>query len=407
MKPRLRHTETRPGIYDSPVILTLSPGHYKLDQIFIQIASYRDTELPLTIESAINNAEHPDRLTFGICWQYDEQTYTDLDIYLNDSRFRINQTYYEHSKGCCWARNQTNLLYEGEKYTLQIDAHTRFAEHWDSRFIKMLQGVESNKPLLSTYPAPFEYIDGEEHRNTDRGMQQMALKRMFRNLTTKCETKKVEDSSIPVPGKFIGAGQIFTLGQFCREVEYDPELYFEGEEISLAARAYTQGYDFFCPNEDLLWHLYQHPMPLHWGDHRDTQQHRAIERLHTLLIGEHTLLGKHGLGKQRSLAEFEAYAQINFQASIDRKPIKTYFKRIIELDYSGIRKRNDYDYWIFTLRNIQDEEIYRQDLFDTNLLSMQTNLLEIDTQLKDEPISYMLWLHTRKNGYLAQHFHEL
>jgi len=378
-----------------------------LDQIFIQIASYRDAELPRTIQSAINNAEHPHRLTFGICWQYDEQTYTDLDIYLNDSRFRISQSYYEHSKGCCWARNQTNLLYEGEKYTLQIDAHTRFAEHWDSRFIKMLQKVDSNKPLLSTYPAPFEYIDGDEHLYTDRGMQPMVLKSMFRNLTTRYKTEKIEDSSKPVPGKFIGAGQIFTLGQFCREVEYDPELYYDGEEISLAARAYTQGYDFFCPNEDLLWHLYQHPMPTHWMDNQDTQHQQAIERLDTLLLGEHTLLGKYGLGKQRSLAEFEALTQINFKARSERKPIKTHFKEIIQLDCSGIRKRNDYDYWIFTLRSVEDEEIYRQDLFDADLLSMQTNTLEIDKHLEDEPISYMLWPHTITNGYLAQHFHDL
>lgn len=377
-----------------------------MDQIFIQIASYRDAELPLTIESAINNAEYPERLSFGVCWQYDEQTYTDLDIYLNDSRFRISQSYYEHSKGCCWARNQTNLLYENETYTLQIDAHTRFARNWDSRFIKMLHSVDSKKPILSTYPAPFEYKDGREYKHTGRGMQQMALKRMFRNLTTRLETKIVEDSSKPVPGKFIGAGQIFTLGKFCREVEYDPELYFEGEEISLAARAYTQGYDFFCPNEDLLWHLYQHPMPVHWTDHRDTQHQQAVDRLHTLLIGEHTRLGKHGLGKQRSLTEFEAYAQINFQACLDHKPIKTHFKRIIELDYSGISRRNDYDYWIFTLRNIQDEEIYRQDLFDTDLLSMKTDTLAVNELLEDQPISYMLWPHSRTKGYLTQQFHE-
>jgi hypothetical protein len=378
-----------------------------LDQIYIQIASYRDTELPLTIQSAINNAEFPGRLTFGICWQYDEQTYTDLDIYLNDPRFRIFQRYYEHSKGCCWARNRTNLLYEGEKFTLQIDAHTRFAEHWDSRFIKMLESVDSDKPLLSTYPAPFEYIDGEVRRCTDRGVQKMALKQLYRNLTTRHNTKTVEDSSKPVPGKFIGAGQIFTLGQFCREVEYDPELYFNGEEISLAARAYTQGYDFFCPNEDLLWHLYEHTMPHHWADHRNTQENRSIDRLHSLLIGDHALLGKYGLGEQRSLAEFEAYAQINFQARIDRKPIKTHFKKNIELDYSGIAERNDYDFWIFTLRSIEDEELYRRDLYEMEFLSMQANTLEIDERLEDKPISYMLWPHTKANKYLAQHFHEL
>ena len=377
-----------------------------MDQVFIQIASYRDAELPRTIASAIKNAQHPARLTFGICWQYDEQTYTDLDIYLNDPRFRISQHYYELSKGCCWARNQTNLLYDGEKYTLQIDAHTRFAEHWDSRFINMLQSIGSDKPLLSTYPAPFEYIDGKEHLYADRGMQQMVLKRIKRNLSTTLGTEILKDDSKPVASKFIGAGQIFTLGQFCRDVEYDPELYFEGEEISLAARAYTQGYDLFCPNEDLLWHLYQHPMPLHWTDHQDTQHKQAIDRLKALLLGEDTRLGKYGLGKHRSLADYEAHVQLNFQACADRKSLETHFKKVIQLDYSGIEKRDDYDYWIFALRSMDDEEIYRLDLRNPQVLSMQAKVLEIDEHLEDAPISYMLWPHTTTAGYLAQHFHD-
>lgn len=378
-----------------------------MEQIFIQIASYRDAELPRTIDSALREAEYPQRLTFGICWQYDERTFTDLDPWLHDSRFRVHQVYYEHSRGCCWARNQTNRLYAGETYTLQIDAHTRFASHWDSRFIRMLKSTTSDKPLLSTYPAPFEYRDGREHRLTDRGVQPMVLKRMRRNLTTRLTTEPIEDSPGPVPGKFIGAGQIFTLGKFCREVEYDPALYFDGEEISMAARAYTHGYDFFCPNEDLLWHLYNHSMPHHWADHRDTQHELSIERLLDLLSGRHQHLGAYGLGSQRSLAEYEQHAGIDFQACLNRQRVKTHFRHTLELDFSGIEARDDYDYWIFTLRDIDEEELYREDLRDTDLLSMHKHHLSLDAHLDDAPVTYMLWPHTPGQGYLAQHIHEL
>ncbi|MEO0367382.1 MAG: GlcNAc-transferase family protein [Pseudomonadota bacterium] len=84
------------------------------DQIFVQIASYRDAELPKTIRSALSNAAEPNRLTFGICWQYDKATYTDLDPYIEDSRFRIDQVYYEDGNGCCWARNRTNYSTAGK-----------------------------------------------------------------------------------------------------------------------------------------------------------------------------------------------------------------------------------------------------------------------------------------------------
>ena len=44
-------------------------------------------------------------------------------------------------------------------------------------------------------------------------------------------------------------------------------LYFDGEEINLAVRAYTHGYDFFYPNRHVLYHLYGHGSDKHWTDH--------------------------------------------------------------------------------------------------------------------------------------------
>ena len=378
-----------------------------MDKIFVQIASYRDVELPRTIESAIESAQYPSRLTFGICWQYDEYTYTDLDGRLCDNRFSISQVYYEESRGCCWARNQTNLLYQGEKYTLQVDAHTRFAQDWDSRYIAMLESIDSDKPVLSTYPAPYKYVDGREQLCIDRGMQRLVMGRMFRNLTTVFKTELVEDGSKPAPSKFLGAGQIFTLGQFCRDVEYDPELYHAGEEINLSVRAFTHGYDFFCPNDDLVWHYYQHPMPHHWSDHGQTQDQQAIARLRTLFVGDHTELGRHGLGTARKLAEYEQHSGTDFKARLYRRREKCHFKREVQLDVSGIDERCDYDFWIFSLRDIDDEEIYRRDIYDKDVLERQTDTLLIDEELEDEAFSYMIWPHTEKDGFLAQHFHEL
>jgi len=373
-----------------------------VDKIFIQIASYRDIELPLTIRSALSSAKYPERLTFGICWQYDEKTFLDLDEFNNDPRFRISQFYYEESRGCCWARHQTSILYRDETYTLQIDAHTRFAQDWDERFIDMFNSINAKKPLLTTYPAPFEYINGDERRYTDRGIQRLILNRMLTNLTTIYKSEVVEDTSKPAPSKFIAAGQIFTLGEFCREVEYDPELYYSGEEISLAVRAYTQGYDFYCPNEDLLWHFYQHSMPTHDGDHQDNQHLQAIERLNTLLVDDHTKLGKYGLGDKRTLAEFEAYAEIDFLQALNRKPVKCHYKANVRLDLSRVEERDDYDFWILALRDIDGNELYRIDLTTDQLPDRQNPFHEFDVELDDQPITYMLWPHTHDNGFLRQ-----
>ena len=93
------------------------------NKIFIQIASYRDVELPMTIKDCIENASKPDNLTFGICWQHGDDE--DLSLYLNDSRFKIISIHYSQTKGCCWARNKIQKLYDNEEFTLQLDSHHR------------------------------------------------------------------------------------------------------------------------------------------------------------------------------------------------------------------------------------------------------------------------------------------
>ena len=63
----------------------------KIDNtIFVQIASYRDPQLLPTLRDMINNADHPENLRIGICWQHSpEDSWDNLDEFKNDSRFRI------------------------------------------------------------------------------------------------------------------------------------------------------------------------------------------------------------------------------------------------------------------------------------------------------------------------------
>ena len=378
-----------------------------MERIFIQIASYRDTDLPNTVRDALAKSEYPQRLRFGVCWQYDEQTYTDMDPCLGDPRFRVADFYYEDSGGCCWARNQTNQLYHGEEYTLQIDAHTRFSPRWDTRYIEMIREIDSPKPVLTTYPAPFETVNGKDKLLTDRGIQRLVLNRIRKDLTTDLKTEPVDRTDRCVQSRFIGAGQIFTLGRFCQEVEYDPDLYFSGEEINLTARAFTHGYDFFCPREDIIWHRYKHKMPTHWADHRSNLHDQAVERLKTLLVGDHRSLGKYGLGEQRSLSEFERSVGIDFRQRLRRKPTPMRFQQTIELDVSRIEDRDDYGYWIFTLKNVDEKEIFRHDIQDQRILRKIVRRLEIDERLEDEPVSYMIWPYVTGRGYQEQHHRDL
>ena len=111
-------------------------------KIFVQIASFRDPQLSLTIKSMLENAKKPKNLVIGICNQYNKDDEFNIDEFRNDKRFKIIDVLDVDSKGVCWARNQVQQLYKGEDYTLQIDSHMRFEKDWDDTLIKMIKQLQ-------------------------------------------------------------------------------------------------------------------------------------------------------------------------------------------------------------------------------------------------------------------------
>ena len=43
----------------------------------------------------------------------------------------------------------------------------------------------------------------------------------------------------PIPARFYSAHFAFTTGKFCEEVQHDPQMYFHGEEPSIATPIVT------------------------------------------------------------------------------------------------------------------------------------------------------------------------
>lgn len=375
---------------------TQIPARAADDRIFVQIASYRDPELPLTIGSAIDNAADPSRLTFGVCWQYDEWTAQDLDQWMDDERFRIDELYYVGSRGCTWARSRIGDMYDGECYTLQIDAHMRFAPGWDVSMIEMLESIDSPRPLLTVYPPAYtRTADGGEELTLGSDVQTLEVQLLRRDLTTRQRGVTAPDHDRCGPSRFLAAGFIFTHGRFLEEVPYDGELYFAGEEISVAARAFTHGYDMRYPTENVVWHLYGHDAPLHWSDHtgHPDLEDRERARLEQLLIGDHRSLGRFGLGEVRTIGDYEQYAGVDFRAASydlgfgERREIQVEF----DLDTTSVEPRDDYEFWVFTLLDRHGHELHRADIRDPEVLSGRKRRIAIDVTSDREPTHYLLW----------------
>lgn len=305
-----------------------------LPAIFVSIASYRDPDCQHTVVDLFAQATHPERIFVGICWQFVPGE--DDDCFIHAPPFpdqvRRLDVHASESLGACWARHQVQSLWQGEDYYFQVDSHMRFVPGWDERLIEMLELCPSSKAVLSTYPLAFtpprELAKDELVTIHPKGFDEHGILAQRSTLTPLDQAPEV-----PTPTAFIGAGLLFASGRIVNEVPYDPHIYFEGEEISLAARLWTSGCDLFQPNAAVAYHDYgRHPdRPRHWKDKIDWADfnEKSRRRVRHLLGAKRTSdedalteIERYGLGTVRTLEEYEAFSGLDFKARLYRgKPL--------------------------------------------------------------------------------------
>jgi glycosyltransferase involved in cell wall biosynthesis len=405
-------------------------------KIFVQIASYRDPQLIPTLKSMLENAKKPKNLRIGICRQYHPDDKFDiLDEYKDDKRFRVIDVLYSESKGVCWARNQVQQLYEGEEYTLQIDSHMRFEKDWDETFIKMIKQLQKKgfeKPLLTAYVSSFNPDNDPTERI--REPWRMAFDRFIPEGAVFFLPETIpgwQNLSEPVPSRFYSAHFCFTVGEFAVEVQHDPEFYFHGEEISIAARAFTHGYDLFHPHKVAIWHEYTRKgRTKQWDDDKNwvsknNTSHKKNRQLFGMDDEEMVDMGKYGFGAQRTLREYEIYSGLLFskravqQYVLDKhyppnptvyetqeeweSSFAQIFKHCIDVGFTQVPEK-DYDFWVVAFHDDKDETIFRKDA-DVNEINRMMNdpdgyckvWREFPTTHK--PKYWVVWPHSISKGW--------
>jgi hypothetical protein len=293
-----------------------------VERIFVQIASYRDPELPWTIHDLFEKAEHPECVFVGVCLQVVPEVDQACEpMATRPEQVRCVRYPALESQGTCWARSVAQKLWEGEEFTLQIDSHTRFVPGWDSKLLATLAACPSEKAVLSSYPAPYYPPDLREE-----GCFYLLVPTEFD------EWGILELGSIKVPlgrapsepvlGALCGGCFLFGPAQILSDVPSDPNVYFVGEEISLAVRHWTHGWDIYHPNTNLLYHCwYRDYRRTHWDDVEswidlDRRSRGRVNRQLALepcddraaVIG----LDPYGLGSVRSLREYQEFSGIDF-----------------------------------------------------------------------------------------------
>lgn len=382
-----------------------------MSEIFVQIASYCDPQLVSTVQDCIDKSKNPKDLVFCIAWQHrpDEK----FGVNKRGSRIEIIDIPYKESKGACWARNRVQQHYDGETYTLQLDSHHRFIQNWDEELILMHNQLKKKgykKPLITSYLPSFNPNNDPNERvqvpwqmNFDRFIPEGAVFFLPASIPNNKNLKE------PIPARFYSAHFCFADGTFCKEVPHDPEYYFHGEEISIAVRSYTHGYDLFHPHKVIAWHEYTRKgRTKHWDDDKtwylkNAKCHQRNRKLFGMDNEKQDIdFDPCGFGTERTLKDYERYAGLCFrlrsvqQYTLNHLPppnpthsteeefqnsFTRIFKHCIDVHKNKILQNLDYDFWAVIFADEHGKEINRQDLTRS----------EIDNILNTTQPYYQIW----------------
>jgi len=293
--------------------------------IFVQIAAYRDLEISPTILDAIEKSSGNYIINFGVHAVYVDESEINIPDLPN---VKYGKSKAPKNIGLGVGRSLAHYFYNGEDYYLQCDSHSRFVEGWDDIAVNSVLNYQAhgiNKPLLTMYPANYWYLSStENHIEKD-----VIVKKNLTNISF--HEKPEQFKSIRIPNqtamgvekgnifvKSVSGGSIFTVGGF---LPFNTDIAFYGEEIWLAARAYTNGFDMVVPDQQYMYHLYYNheqsveinKRKLLWDDY--PVEFQELDKKSKNLIYKVLTEGTQGellLGTERTLAEYGVFAGLDF-----------------------------------------------------------------------------------------------
>lgn len=218
--------------------------------IFLSIASFLDPTLTRTIRSAMDNADNPESLVFGLGLQYWEEP--DLSEF-PESQIRKLSWKPDDRPGIVKIRYEISRLLEDEDYFLEIDSHMRFSPGWDTDLVSKIQEMQQQLGTYKVVIFPLGvYPDG-------------AMTSRFVLDLQESPDGSVTINSLPENGKampakdteiisYMRVGQIFFDARFIREVGLDPRSHYIQEQAYLGFRAFMTGWTVYQYHKDLMNH---------------------------------------------------------------------------------------------------------------------------------------------------------
>ena len=217
--------------------------------IFISIASYEDPSLADTMRSALENAENPDDIVFGLGLQYYD--FPDLSEF-NKNNLRILKYDPDTRPGIVRIRHEISKLMKDEDFFLQSDSHYKFSKGWDKilidKYLEISKNINDSRIILLPM-GPFE--DGTVMSSRFRlELEDSALGHMVTQMIP--ENTREEVSSEYDEVYFGRVGQIFIPKDFISDIGLDSYSQLTLEIGYFSYRALMSGYRIFRINKSIM-----------------------------------------------------------------------------------------------------------------------------------------------------------
>jgi [Skp1-protein]-hydroxyproline N-acetylglucosaminyltransferase len=297
--------------------------------IFVSVPSYRDETCMETVRALFQKADNPKRVFVGCCEQNTKESkeLCKPTSFKYHDNMRVTSIPHMEARGPTYARALCAALYRDEDYVLSIDAHSKFAQGWDTTLIAMLHRCPNpTRAILSHYPPGLDEL-GKSSSKTH--VPKLCSCKFGEHGLPILDAVSLEPTISPAPVPFLAGGMWFARGRVFRDVPMDPtlEYLFQGEEFLLSARVWTSGYDIFTPTENVVFHDYERKHAARYWDDQPTwyaKQQETVKRVRRVLAlddGEDDKY-KYGLGTKRTIQEYYAFAKIDPKKGVSKSRSK-------------------------------------------------------------------------------------
>lgn len=289
-----------------------------MPKIFVNLCSYRDKLLAPTIESLLETESGRNKITYGIFEQtkYEDSLQVKSPHIVSHPNVRYKRIDPEYSDGVVWARAINAMQVHDEEYQYQIDSHMLFDKDWDHQLIldynDARRVANTDKVLLTSGTKNFD-LNGDritKHTLTEDITVHLGYFQFDKDLRLHAHGPWVSATKQVSPSIHICAGNFFVPTKWIKEVGYNTDIFFEGEEQILALSSILAGYKIFHHRRIRVYHY------LRSSSHESKQTYNPI-------VSQEKLQRNHDRSKK---------AIIDYIYSLSEDQLEEY-RRVTGVDY--------------------------------------------------------------------------